>query len=315
MPTKEQEHLARTYGQLKENLSGDFWKGADIPIAEEVVIGSGQKVKVPVILDQSNLPPLLNLYKDSLRSLNSSTRSRYAQLGLEIGMSTGFNLSKSISENEWYQLQHGLPIKQYVDVESFCYRPIYLPKGAHLFRLYTGFSAHAIKGADLEDLIDRRKIRIEGTYGDGWQWDFLRRYAWKTTNRINDVMGIKLKLDPQKRWWIPPDPLNRPIVIDDVGNNYRLEIDKYLYPVPSHDLPRLWIGETNRLTLPNDVVGLLSFSMNLRDDFLGFGTQTNSRLIDPGTDEAIRVEMMGPTLPKYMPEYVELDFTPVEGCL
>jgi hypothetical protein len=294
--------------RLSQNVEGKFWKGPDIVTASDVTIY--RHTNIPIVITPNSLPPLHGLPPEALNGVvRASVRSRYAQLGIDLHDDIGGQIAQWIVENG-YQTMSGC-IEQEFEARAFafnrCARPIFIPKGSHLFRFFYEFARPAVRGKDLISLIKSEEIKIDGKQDYDWMWSY---------NRIGsgeeNIIGINIRIKSEGRKWISPHPTNEPIIIKEQEGDYREEIDELLVPIPQDKNEKLWIGETTPVSLGQSIEAILG-RVVVRDSAIfeieTLGLQTSSRLIDGGkTNWPIRVEVLSATTPEVIPNYVHLHF-------
>lgn len=286
---------------MREKLSNSsemgLWKGPNISVAEHIIIPSrtDYPVDVPVLVTPDSFPPKKNWNLGKVVPLKVSVRSRFAQPGLDIDDEMGnMLLNDNGSRDE--------PHKTVVKVTNRCMRPIEILSGTGLFRLYAERDS-ALKGYSLERMLLDEKIKIAGKKGVDWEW------AFDADGKTQ--IGIYIKINPNNRRWIPPHPINEPLIIDDRAEDYRGILDAFLESVPLGSKEKLlWIGETARLSLRgvNGILDKVTHTHLNPDDSNGFGTQINSRLIDEKSDWAVRVEILSETTWRKMSNFVRMRF-------
>ncbi|KKU94995.1 hypothetical protein A3A64_00850 [Candidatus Gottesmanbacteria bacterium RIFCSPLOWO2_01_FULL_48_11] len=229
---------------------------------------------------------------EAIKYLHVSMRSRWAQLGLEISGFSDENGKYLLTSQIWKGIQQGLTYELPVGIANFGKNPIYIPRGARLFRLYTLLGAWHQNGEKLANLVRSGAISIEGKEGEDWKWF----HFGGTTDR--NVIGVNLRLKPQ-RWWIPPRLEGPSVTVSDAGRNFRDEIDSLMEPVPTTDETVFWVGETTaKITLPQNIYAKLNVAQIEINDHGSpkFALQVLSTLIDGGTDWPLRVEVLSPTI-------------------
>ncbi len=280
-----------------------FWKGADIATTQNVIVPKLGYSAVGMNIPHGGLPSFLRQHSELASKIRASTRSRWAQLGLEIE-DNGTQLQEALtSSSSGLENPNGLNIS--VQVNNHSQRDILIPLGAKVFRSFYETEKHRYVGNDLLNLMESRKVAIEGNPGETWE------IAYDSKKK---PVGMYVKILEDRRW-IPPDKSRspKPMQISDKGDKYRDEIDQKLVSVPQTPQVKLWIGETVRMTLAHEINGILhsAVSPNLqgRGSLNSFGTHVNSHLIDGGeTDWGVRVEVNSSTVPAQMPNFAYFYF-------
>lgn len=288
--------------ELGDKLGGKFWVGPDLASTTEVILKPESLTYVPVSLPKT-FPPLTDFYHFHpyiFSCIYASTRSRYAQLGLEVSKATGPEIAATLQPAQDSPKDYNA----LVAVVNQGARAIHLSKGEKFFYMYW-WDGSTVTGQELVDLVGSA-IKVQGEQGKDWQW-------WRGSSKI--IEGIELLIDPQSRSWIPPDP--EPIRIFDGStvNHSRDRVDVYLKkPVPRTEKPLFWIGETRaEITLDPSVHGLVDMSvacgMGIDIDEGSRDSQTNSVLIQGGnTAGRLRTEICSPTTENEIPRAILLRF-------
>lgn len=287
--------------KLKETLGGKFWIGPDLATTAELTIEPDSLAYIPISLP-ANLSPFTNFHPCALSCTHASTRSRYAQLGLEVS-ETGAEIAKTF-QKVW-NADGSLGYEAQVSVVNQSARAIHLSQGEKFFYLYW-WDGTTVTGQKLVDLVGS-KIKIRGEQGKDWQW-------WH--NSAGKISGIEFLIDPQSRAWIPPH--TKPVRISDgqTINHSRGTVDSYLKKtIPRTEKPLFWIAETSaEITLDPPIHGLVDMSvacgMGACVDGGSRDFQTNSIIIQGGnTAGRIRTEICSPTTEDKIPQAILLRFT------
>lgn len=286
--------------KLKETLAGKFWVGPDLATTKESLIEPHSLTFIPVLLPE-NLP-LLRFHPYAFSCVYASTRSRYAQMGLEVSRNAGTEIAKTFQEVS--RPDGSLVYQAQIPVVNQSARAIHLSCGEKFFYLYW-WSGETITGQKLVDLVGSA-IKIQGEQGKDWQWWY---------NSAGETGGIEFLIDPQSRSWIPPDSQPMRIADGPVTNHSRETVDAYLKkPIPRTEKPLFWVGETQaEIILDPTVHGLVDMSVTCgiggcvekeNRDF-----QTNSVIIQGGnTAGRIRAEVSSPTIEDEIPKAILLRF-------
>lgn len=304
---ERQVYILRNYS-LEHILKPPFWKGSDIESVGQQTLYKA--ARIPILIRPENLPPANLLKAGENNFFYSSVRSRYAQLGIEVDEKVGASIAEAIANNH-HMDKDGNPSPFYSEalITNHSVRPIYLQNGAKVFRLYHYEEGSALYGEDLVNFVKSKDIEIEGQFGT--DWDFVSAQSVFTGREY--VTGIRVRIDTNNRWWIPPHEDNEPVSISDIDPNYRESIDNLFVPIPEKDEKILWIGQTVKINLSSAVEALLdrevSPDIKGTQTLQGWGYQTNSRLIDGGrTNWNVRVEVLSATKSDLMPHFVTFTF-------
>lgn len=277
-----------------------FWVSPDIATIKGTTLEPNSVTFVPVHIPFP-MSPFTDFHPYAFSCAYATTRSRFAQLGVEVNVNAGVGIAETASpvdENDQYK---GLLAS--IAVVNQAERVIRLPESTKFFYLYY-WDRSTINGRALQGLIGS-KIRIKGEEHK----DFRLWYGPIPTGREEDVKGIEFFLDPQSRSWIPPHP--EPVTIDDnsAGNHNRSTVDRFLMkPIPkSQDRTIFWVAETlAELELESSIHGLIDRAVS---DNNSFDFQTNSVLFRGGnTYGRMRTEIRSRTEDHLIPQTVLMRF-------
>jgi hypothetical protein len=300
--------------ELGQILKGRLWVGPDIPAAASFTIPPDQRVLVPITLPGKSFPFANFDHPYFFSVFETHTRSRFAQLGLEVSPSTGPMIGQTLHLAQEGDLQEPRAI---IPVVNHAARPICLPEGTKFFNLYY-WDGETITGDSLIDLLGK-EIEISGTQGKDWRFWYGQRAEGGPLKRErfsgNEIEGIEFFLDLQSQAWIPPS--EKPISISDAEaeNHNRAEVDQFLEkPIPKSDQPILWISATSAsLKISEAIHGLLDWVVTetgnpvATEDSCHY--QINSRIIKGGhTYGKMRTEIFSPTTEEVIPRTVLLRF-------
>lgn len=266
------------------------WKGPDLrTTGDDKIILPGSILHIPVLVNLINLPDLKDLDPGKVKP---STKSKLAQLGLEVDESVGRWIAVGAKEN--FE-REGLsrPFEKDILVKNHSFRSIKIERGSPLFRLYVPGSF--IEGDALEDLMKSEKVWIDGNRGK--EWDYVYPHAYPRTNPY----GIAVRINSGKKLWIPLGENGKPLSVREIqqAGNYREYLDRRYEAAPRTADQILWIGETVTMRLSPHIDAELEktvFSSLAAQIKGGAGSQIAARLIDgEKTEWEVRVEVLGPT--------------------
>ena len=280
---------------LRQRFDNKFWKGEDLKVNEEVLLFPQEHKLIPVNFP-SSLEFLDGLPIDVITYLESSTRSRHAQLGAEV-RSAGQIIAESIKEDV-YRVREN-PYKAYAYVTNHTSRILRINEGSRLFRLFT--SAYIspdeirLRGEELSKQIGKG-IKIKGEKGHDWD------FAYHTSSdnvEYKSPVGLLLKINPNRKR-ISPLKYSETIDIPDAsGIDYRKIVDGYLEDAPITQIPFHWVSETTAMvTLEKGVNAIIEDHVALAGNLVSLQDgmrHISSHLIDEGFSDKIRVEVVGPT--------------------
>lgn len=252
----------------------------DIASTKDQVIPANDLVFIPVAIPEDFFP-IPNLHPYALSVLHATTRSRYAQAGLEV-VKGGILHSK-------------------VTVINHSDRPIELSKDEAFFYAYY-FDGKTMRGEELDSRIGTEqdaKIRVVGRENVDWR-------KWYGVDKIHvpkNLEGIEFVINPESRRWILPG--DEPIRLHDkdAENHLRGLLDTFLTkPIPQTGEQMFWVSESSaELYLDSSVHGILEES--------DYDFQTNSALFKGGnTYGRMRNEIVSPTTEERIPKSIIMRF-------
>jgi len=274
--TRSQEALAR---------EGDFWFGKDVT-SEKKVIAANSATPIDLKLNRENFPDIKELSLSTLHLLRTSTRSCYAQVGVDFKPDIG-----RLKEEDIKRIINGEEVRCPAVAINFSRREVELKD--RVFRFFWLDGKKHLIGDKLAEAI--RDIKIEGEEGKDW---FLGEAGEEGAQLFNGAVKketpITLALRIQdKKLWVP-----FPTREDPVRVNNKKDLPKYLEPVPKGLVLDFMICETAPVSMPDGLVGVIN---------LGFhedgGMHSGSPLIDPGFKGPIKLEIIKPG---QHPDFIEL---------
>jgi hypothetical protein len=295
--------------RLSRSIENKFWKGPDVQVATDVFLNTAARTaRIPILIHPESLPPMDGLVPDNFYFLHGSVRSRWAQLGVDLEEEVGPRIAGALVASVGSKDKVTSPFFGEVVLHNRASRPIHIPKGSRIFRLYYDVKESALFGKDLIHAFTSENIKIEGEFGRDWAW----AYGGEDSRGDDNIVGMHVRIDPRGRRWIPPDADNIAVTVDDSIPDYRTKIDELLVPVPHTKETILWVGQTNKITLSSVEVVLdrqTRSNINVNAKRLTRGYQINSRLIDDGrTNWPVRVEILSPTTRSAISNFVTFHF-------
>ena len=282
--------------ELKRRVGKKFWKSQNIPIAKDFILRCGFASYVPFLLP-SDLAPFEGLPSDVFCYAVSSTRSRYAQVGVDVLPPAGQLIAETL-ECEVYSKNERRENRVHVLVANNSNRPVHFSEGSGLFRLYidpTTIEPELIREEEkLSRLVENGEIGLNGERGKDWKLL---------------PSGVVLRINPEKRMWTPQSSDNSPLQIpDETGIDYREIIDRHLEPAPKSSFLLHWIGETvSSIRLGTGINALIDKNPSIDGNVPTRRLHTNSVIVDEGYDGTIRTEITSPT-DSNSPNYILLRF-------
>ncbi len=298
---------------LKDKLTAVFGrrfiKSNDMCVTDKVVLHPGFN-QVPVVMMFDAAFPIEKIDSDLALVWEKSTRSRWAQLGLDVGIFKEYELP--FIQSHWSDIQNRNPVIVTMLVRNLSSRKIIIQENTGLFRYYTGLAAHSLRGQELIESIERGQIKIEGEKEIDWKYLYDPSGFKQKSNR----MGIQMRLKPEK-YWIPPgaEPID---FAGEGGTHGREMVAKLKKPLPNPIaaeslIPVLWTAETVGLQLDQTVNAVISpivvDTNSTRAPYAYAGEQIMSLVIDGRvTRHPVVTEIYSPMAPEYMPNWVRLFF-------
>ena len=295
--------------ELVEKINGKFWIGPDIGTTYDVIIPpNGAIVEVDVTLPYEDLRPFTDFDPYGLSTIEATTRSRFAQLGLEVPKSAFADIARTFY---WIPQEDGTK-KRFggiVPAQNWSARPIKMEAGTKFFSGHF-WDGETIIGEELHSFVGR-DILISGQENETWRW----WYSPNSTGEIEDIQGIEFFIDEKSRSWIPPSTVPMSINDGHSRNHNRAGVDKYLHsPVPIRQKPTLIIAQTMAdIELTPKVHGLIEMALSPHGLPIGQGEtddiQTNSVFIRGGnTYGKMRSETLEHTGKFHKPQTVLMRF-------
>lgn len=274
----------------RNNAEIKFWKSGDFATMSAVQLPPRSSSDVLFLFRAENLPRV-HAGMEFL-DLRPSVRSRYAQGALDMRSDDVANM---LLESFYIASAQGLFRNGGFTADFFAQIPLFnrgertvsLPQGAKVFRLFSDSGKHALSHTDLVVRVESGDIRFEGEEGKEWFFGFDEETA---------TAGICVRILDENRRFIPPG--EEPLLIDESTGDYRFQTDQILEEIPITEERIFWVGETVKITLADSLEGIL-------DKTIDRGMHTSSQLFDGSkTNWRARVEVISPTLPELMPNYV-----------
>lgn len=299
-----------TYRQeLDKRLEGKVWIGPDISNTDEVYIPANGSQIVTVGLPDT-FEPFVGMDTYALSLAEITTRSRFAQIGLEVPPGQGPFIGASIAGEE-YQSGDGTRYAQ-VAVRNFAPSPIYLPEQTPFFSFYY-WNGRTLEGEALMEEFGKT-IQIQGGEDEDWRWWYGEGQSYEK----DTVKGIEFFIDQDTARTIRAG--QTPLVLDSSAATLhnRHQVDQYVEPLYDSEDSVFWIAELSaHLTLSQGIHGFLNEAATVgrAPSLLDNGEeknhhrQTNSIVLKGGnTNSNIRVEIISPTKADQMPDTVLVRF-------
>lgn len=267
---------------IETQLKQGIWKGNDIPVAQSTILRPG-----------SNLVSVSGLNHETERlasiagthRIQYSTRSRYAQVGMEV-----------------QQAHPSLDPKHQIKVKNYTNYDLRLNQGSSLFRPFAVVGS-SIKGLELWEAIEDKQIIIDGQEGKEW----VGEYRDPNNRKLENMIGMCIRITGE-RWKVEPE--NKSFISIKDNGSTRESVQSILKKVKDFEEPGFWISETNNIRL-GAIDGLVSNRTlsSINPFAYSEGFQTDSSIFDRHiTDWRGRVELVGPIRGPKTPNFVVVRF-------
>lgn len=235
-----------------------------------------------------------------------ATRSRVAQVGLEVGpKSTSMALIVQTLKPHGRKYKKGQLMCAQIDAMNNSERVINIPGGTSLFRLLQK-GQQSLKGKQLIEALQNGKITISGDYMKDWRFEYKNG-----SQKEQHIKGIIFRIDPASHRWILPSPDYTAINLGEIANlksRYRDYIDQLLVPIPVSNQGILTISETSSSLRLSGTHALIYPLVRLVTGEYGTSHHINSLFVQDGSDWRIRTEILGPTTPKNIAGEIAMQF-------
>lgn len=263
---------------------GDVWIGPDIALSTSSVIEPQSVSTVTIELTKDHLPPI-SVTRGALKNLEWSTRSFYAQTGIDIRFERYL-----VSDEAIKALESGEKVPIPITIANHGQRAVEV--GGDVMRFFWSNFRDRLKGKDLAKRVASGAFGIEGREGEDWFFvDTDGNRVSSTDDSVEKAASVIVRLTPD-RFYIPHDtePVRK-----DPAQGTRQNLKELLKPIPEGENVSFEIGETPRMRLDAHTVGVIH--LNAYDEGeLGVAKQgqlhIHSPLIDPGFEGPIRTETL-----------------------
>ena len=274
-------------GDWEESLEklrdlGDVWIGPDIALTEPSIVGPRSVMTATIELNASHLPPI-PINRGALKHLEWSTRSFYAQTGIDIRFERS-----ALTEEMIEALAKGDTVAIPITIANYGVRAVEV--GGDVMRFFWTNFKDRLKGKELFDAITSGSFGIEGV--EGKDWFCVDAEGKKVGSENGDTAAsVVVRLTPD-RFYIPntAEPVRK-----NPAQGTRQNLEQLLVPIPEGETLSFQIGETPRMRLDQNTVGVIH--LNVYDEGeLGVAKHgqfhIHSPLIDPGFERPIRTETL-----------------------
>lgn len=268
-------------GKELEKLGG-FWSGPDMEIAEKQIIDKKTSQVAYLSVSREDFPPG-ELNWSIFRCLQFSTRSRFAQAGLEI-----IFRPDSFSEGDMERINNGEKIDVPVVINNQGTRPVEVEGG--VVRFFWVNENNRLSGEELKSAV-ASQMEIEGEQGKDWFYSNSNFESEETMKQDDKHEPVCRSSGPQRELAIV-FPIRKKLRIPEsdeplkIGSRKALE-DALVSTEENADPETVEIGETPKVKLSEDLYAVINPGVSDTG-----GMHRNSRLIDPGFSGAIRTEMI-----------------------
>ena len=283
---KSERPFSDYVGDWEESLEklrnlGDVWIGPDIALTNPSIVGPKSAVTTTIELNASHLPPI-PVNRGALKHLEWSTRSFYAQTGIDIRFERS-----ALTEEMIEALAKGDTVAIPITIANHGVRAVQV--GGDVMRFFWTNFKDRLKGKELFDAITSGSFGIEGVEGEDWFCVDVEGNKVGSENG-DTAASVVVRLTPE-RFYIPN---NTEPVQKNPAQGTRQNLAELLTPITDEDLS-FQIGETPRMRLDQNTVGVIH--LNVYDEGeLGVAKHgqfhIHSPLIDPGFEGPIRTETL-----------------------
>lgn len=270
---------------INSRLEGHFWISDDITTAQDVIIPARSWIQIPVILP-NDLGPFTGLDIYALSCASVTTRSRFAQIGLEVSENGTVAIAESAR-----RMDPNLTLAN-TFVYNHANRDIFMDADTPFAYLYYW---------------DRTVLRNQEKEGLYWR----RWYA----PYDGTLSGIEFFIDPNSRRYIPWEDEPMQIYSGPSELHNRKEVDKYLHSsIPESNEPTLVVSQISaNLYLPRTIHGICNMDTARNGAVIGTDYsqhfQMNAVVLQGGnTNSHIRAEHVCTTTPGNMPTNLLVHF-------
>ncbi|OGI60703.1 hypothetical protein A2641_02265 [Candidatus Nomurabacteria bacterium RIFCSPHIGHO2_01_FULL_37_25] len=232
---------------------GNIWIGPDIAIEKPVIINPNQLTQgVNIIVNKKDFPAI-DITKGGLGSLSWSVRSFFAQTGVEISFH-----NSNVSDDMLKDINSSKNTLIPVDLKNYGQRPVEV--SGNVMRFFWANDSKRLRGAELLNKVKSGEFVVDGVEGEDW---FLGGYneedKFTTTGKGSDKgLCIVVRLKPEKLY-IPHT--SEPIKKDNTKST-RENLLGLLQPIPKGVNANFEIGETPRIKLGPNIVGVINLGVN-----------------------------------------------------
>ena len=274
-PVKYLYERQKAVSQLEQKL-GNVWISPDIALEKPVVVQPDELLYQSnnIILNKKDLPAV-DITREALASLDWSVRSFFAQTGIEIMFHPSSLSDEMVKDlNERKNVAVPVNIKNHgeraVEVKGDVMRFFYVNKNKRL------------RKEKLLQTIKSGEFAIEGVEGKDWYLG-----GWNIDEKLpingegsDQGLCVVVHLKPEK-FYIPnaSEPVKK-----DNSKSTRDNLAELLKPIPEGVEPYLKIGETPRIKLGENIIGVINLGAEKGQRHI------YSPLIDSGFDGPIRTE-------------------------
>ena len=262
----------------------NVWIGPDIALVEPCVVAPGALVQVRVLVSKEHLPNI-PVNRGALKNLEWSTRSFYAQTGIDIRFER-----HAVTDEMIEALKSGAQVSIPMAISNHGQRAVEISGNIMRF-FWTNFSSR-LKGKELYDAVASGAFGVEGVEGEDYFFaDIDGNQVRSDDANGTDGVSVAIRLK-QERHYIPNEA--EPVKKNDALST-RQDLAQLLKPIPP-DMPLSFeIGETPRIQLDERTTAVIHLN-SYDDGEMGVAKRghqhINSPLIDPKFAGPIRTETL-----------------------
>ncbi|HEY4494301.1 MAG TPA: hypothetical protein VJB95_02625 [Candidatus Paceibacterota bacterium] len=254
----------------------NVWIGADLTLEKPAVVQPGQLLRdVKIVANKKDLPDLGTIDRGVLKFLGLSTRSFYAQTGINIS----FHPEK-VSDEILKNINSGQDTLLPIDVMNYGQRAVEID--GKVMRFFWANDSKRLRRKDLVNKIKSGEFFVDGVEGKDWYLGgHNEEDKFTTENGTDEALCVVVRLKPE-RFYIPDaqQPIRK-----NKSMGTRENLAGLLKPVPEGEEIDFDIRETPWIRLGPNIIAVINTGWTDQHQ-----KHINSPLVDPGFDWPIRTE-------------------------
>lgn len=273
------EYLSSVEADKELGKLGGFWSGPDIEIAEKKIIPPESSEEICLFINKESLPHV-DLNRNVIHHLQYSTRSRFAQAGIEVE----FN-AENLSDEDIERINNGEEVSVSATITNHGSRPVELEGG--VARFFWANKHNYLSGEELKKTVSSQ-MEIEGECGKDW---FFADADFAPSGKMEQGKGDEGDWVGQHKDVMIVFPIKKKLYIPESKETLRIttrkDLENALMPLPENTDKEFKIGETPKIKMGKDVCAVINTTMYDKG-----GRHLASSLIDPGFEGPIRAELI-----------------------